>query len=457
MAKFVRTSKYRHVFAAVPRKETTWDGVKLTKNAWDSNFVTVNPSWVAVSWQVGGGGAVGVINVNTVSKLDKVPMITGHKGPVLDLEFNPFNDSVIATVSEDCYGKIWVIPPDFTGNQEKESQLLKGHQRKVGNVSWNPTAENVLATGGTDYAIKIWDVSTGDEKFNFAGHGGIIQSLNWNYDGSLLTSFCKDAKLRVFDPRQSSPIGVVDGHNGVKGGRAMFLGKHDKIFSVGFGKTSERQYYIYDVKNLTAPVIGPVNIDNQAGMLMPFYDEDSDLIFLAGKGDGTIRYYEYETNSDGKPEVHFCSQYASNESTAAIGCMPKRGVDVNTCEIMKFFRVVVTTTPNIFRMEPLSFKVPRKSDLFQEDIFPDCRSDEPAITADQWFSGESSKPKTKSLRGGFQKKEQGQATFQKKEDHHDAHSSEADLKKENDELKKRIAHLEAEIAKIQAQQTQTPN
>jgi coronin-1B/1C/6 len=456
MAKFVRTSKYRHVFAAAPRKETVRDGVKLTKNAWDSNFVTVNPQWVAVSWQVGGGGAVGIINVNTVSKLDKVPMITGHKGPVLDLEFNPFNDNVIATVSEDCYGKIWVIPPDFQGTEEKESQLLKGHQRKVGNVAWNPTAENVLATGGTDYAVKIWDVSTGDEKFNFGGHGGIIQSLNWNYEGALLTSFCKDQKLRVFDPRQSSPVGVVDGHQGVKGGRAMFLGKHDKIFSVGFGKTSERQYFIYDVKNLSAPILGPVNIDNQAGMLMPFYDEDSDLIFLAGKGDGAIRYYEYELNaSTEKPEVHYCSQYTSNESTAAIGCMPKRGVDVNTCEIMKFFRVCASGSAGIFKMEPLSFKVPRKSDLFQEDIFPDCRSDEPALTADQWFSGESSKPKTKSLKGGFQKKEGGAVTFQKKDDQ-EAQLGDADLKKENAELKKRIAHLEAEIAKLQSQQSQTP-
>jgi coronin-1B/1C/6 len=416
--------------------------------------VTANPSYVAISWQVGGGGAVGIINANVPSKLDKPPLIAGHKGPVLDLEFNPFNDNVIATVSEDCYGKIWVIPPGgLQGNEEKESQLLKGHQRKVGNCSWNPTAENVLATGGTDYAVKIWDVNTGDEKFNFAGHGGIIQSLNWNYEGALLTSFCKDFKLRVFDPRQSSPVGTVDGHQGVKGGRAMFLGKHDKIFSVGFGKTSERQYFIYDVKNLSAPVVGPTNIDNQAGMLMPFYDEDSDLIFLPGKGDGAIRYYEFEDKGE-KPEVHYCSQYSSNDPTAAIGCMPKRGVDVNTCEIMKFFRVVATGSAGNFKMEPLSFKVPRKSDLFQEDLFPDCRSDEPAITADQWFAGESSKPKTKSLQGGFQKSEQGAVSFQKK-DASDVHHSDSDLKKENEELKKRIAHLEAEIAKLQAAHTQT--
>jgi len=141
--------------------------------------------------------------------------------------------------------------------------------------------------------------------------------------------------------------------------------------------------------------------------------------------------------------VHFCSQYGSNDPTSAIGCMPKRGVDVNTCEIMKLFRVQGT------KLEPLSFKVPRKSDLFQEDIFPDCRSDEPSLTPQQWFGGENAKPKTKSLQGGFQKKVESAASFQRK-DESEVQLSETDLKKENAELKKRVAYLEAEIAKLQS-------
>jgi len=346
-------------------------------------------------------------------------------------------------VSEDCYGKIWVIPPGFSGTEEKESQLLKGHQRKVGNVSWNPVAENVLATGGTDYFVKIWDVTTGDEKCNLAGHGGIINSLSWCYDGSTLVTFCKDKKLRVFDPRTGTIAGEVNAHQGVKGGRALWLGKHDKIFSVGFGQTSERQYFVFDPKNLSAPLLGPVNIDNSAGMIMPFYDEDSELLFLAGKGDGNIRYYEVEPEAPGKPEVYFVSQYSSNESTAAIGSMPKRGCDVNTNEIVKLFRV------NGTKLEPLSFKVPRKSDLFQEDLFPDCRSDEPALNLEQWLAGENAKPKTKSLQGGFAKRDVGNIGFHKKVEVEDE-GNEGDLKKENAELKKRVAYLEAELAKANA-------
>jgi len=153
-----------------------------------------------------------------------------------------------------------------------------------------------------------------------------------------------------------------------------------------------------------------------------------------------------ENSESGKPEVFYVSQYGSNEPTAAVGSLAKRGCDVNTNEIVRLYRVVGT------KLEPLSFKVPRKSDMFQPDLYPDCKSDEPALTAEQWFAGETANPKVKGLEGGFAKKEQTAATFSKKEDQGEGDLSEADLKKENAELKKRVAYLEAELAKHQAKQ-----
>jgi coronin-1B/1C/6 len=41
-----------------------------------------------------------------------VPLIKGHAGPVVDFEFSPFNDSLLATASEDGTIKLWVIPEE---------------------------------------------------------------------------------------------------------------------------------------------------------------------------------------------------------------------------------------------------------------------------------------------------------------------------------------------------------
>ena len=49
-----------------------------------------------------GGGAFAVIPLSERGKLpDLIPLFKGHSGPVLDTDFNPFNDSVIASGSED--------------------------------------------------------------------------------------------------------------------------------------------------------------------------------------------------------------------------------------------------------------------------------------------------------------------------------------------------------------------
>jgi WD40 repeat protein len=68
---------------------------------------------------------VGRIDVN-------YPKVTGHKNPVLDVAWNPFNDNQLASASEDCTIKLWDIPDGgLTANMEECLLTLEGHQRKV--------------------------------------------------------------------------------------------------------------------------------------------------------------------------------------------------------------------------------------------------------------------------------------------------------------------------------------
>jgi len=444
MSKFVRTSKFRHVFAQTPKRDTAYEGVKLTKQAWDSNFVIANPKWIVIAWQVAGGGAVGALKVGDFGRHDTVPLYTGHKGPVLDLDFNPFNDNIFATASEDCFSKIWVIPEGgIKENTEESAQTLKGHKRKVGSIRFNPVAENILATAGQDYDIKIWDISSGDATSTTSGHGGIIQSLEWSYDGSQIVTYCKDKKIRIVDPRSQKIAGEAESHQGVKGGRALYMGKHPYVFSIGFGKGAQREYAVWDPKNLSEPVLPYVTVDNSAGVIIPFYDEDSDIIFLAGKGDGNIRFFEVIPEEEPKKMVVYLSQYSSNDSGAAYGSAPKRACDVNANEIMRIYKVTGT------QAQPLQFTVPRKSELFQDDIFPPCRSDEPALSGAKWLAGENATPKTKSLEGGFVARAPQQTEFTKSADEK-KELSEPELRKAYEELQKRVAYLEAELAKANA-------
>jgi coronin-1B/1C/6 len=96
------------------------------------------------------------------------------------------------------------------------------------------------------------------------------------------------------------------------------------------------------------------------------------------------------------PFVHYINTYQTSDPQRGIGMMPKRGCDTNTCEIGRFYRL----NNNGF-CQVVSMTVPRKSELFQEDLYPDTASDTPAITADEWAGGMDAMPTTISLRGGF--------------------------------------------------------
>jgi len=436
----VRKSKFRHVWAEQPRTEENWSNIRLTNEAWDSNFCAVNPRWIAIPWYVGGGGAVGILNVLEPGKQQDVPLLTGHEGAVLDLDWNPFYDNVIASSSNDGTCKIWEIPGTPVPTSECKQNLL-GHDKKVGTCKWNPVAENIIATSSADFMVNIYDIRNSSPVLTVAGHEGLISSCEWNYDGSLLATACKDKTLRLLDPRSQAIIGS---HNrktiqGTKGNRCIWLGKRNYIFSCGFGSTNQRQFEVYDPRNLEEPVVKSTKLDSGSGMLMPFYDMDTDILYIAGKGDGNVRYYEL-VFGDENVTVNYIEQFGSNVPTNGCGFMPKRGCDVSVYEVAKLFKV---TPDTVF---PLSFRVPRKNSSFDEEIFPPCSSDEPALHAEQWLGGENSMPRTVSLEGGYVPSNRSMDT--------DFVKTEVEKEPAGEELlrqwraqKDRIAFLEAELAK----------
>jgi coronin-1B/1C/6 len=441
MARFVRQSKYRHVFGTGAKIEFLYDNVRVSKSAWDTNKVTASTKYIGVCWEAGGGGQFAVIDRNSPGKLPaNFPLVSGHKAPVLDLDFSPFNPNVIASVAEDGYGYIWSIPE---GGLQKGldvndvSQTLKGHRRKVGTVSWNPVAENIVVTSSTDFTVKVWDITKGAVTCDIGGHSDNIGSVAWNYDGSKLASACKDKKARLMDPRSGGISKEFPAHDGNKGSRCIWLGNKDWILTVGLSKTSEREFRIWDVRDLSKHLVFK-SVDTAAGQLMPFYDPDSAMLYLAGKGDGNIRYYEL---TDEAPYFHYLSEYKSASPQIGCGLLPKLACNVGECEIA----VLLKATPS--NIEPISFKVPRKSDLFQDDLFPPTAGEEPALSAAEWLSGKNATPKLVSLEAGYVPPKNKALVVDKVEEVAEKELTPLEMKNRISELENRVAYLEAEIAK----------
>ncbi|KAJ4309677.1 Coronin-like protein crn1 [Fusarium piperis] len=386
--RFVRASKYRHVFGKSTRKEFCYDNIHISRNAWDTNLVKVNPEYLSVNWDASGGGAFAVIPLNERGKVpDQIPLFRGHTASVLDTDWNPFNDNIIASASEDGKVFIWEVPQGFTLHTDAEDIVdvaplskLAGHSRKVGQVLFNPSAENILASASGDFTVKIWDVGTGQSPLVLR-HNDIVQSLSWNASGSMLVTTSRDKKIRVWDVRQEKPVHEAPGHGGAKNSRAVWMGEHNRFATTGFSRMSERQIALWE-PGRTEPIGGFTMLDSISGVCMPFWDDGSNCLYLAGKGDGNIRYFEYEND-----KFEFLSEYKSADPQRGIAFMPRRGINVHDNEVMRAYKTV-----NDAYVEPISFTVPRRAETFQADIFPPATGIHPAASAKEWLDGKTGIP-----------------------------------------------------------------
>ncbi|CAB1345146.1 unnamed protein product [Coregonus sp. 'balchen'] len=338
----LQESKFRHVFAQAWKAEHCIDDVRVSRVTWDGPLC-----------------ASGRIDQAT-------PTVCGHAAPVLDVQWCPHDDNVIASASEDC--TVWQIPDGgLTGPMTEPVVTLEGHSKRVGILAWHPTAFNVLLTAGCDNLVCVWDVGTGELVYQIAdAHPDLIYSVSWNREGSAICTVCKDKALRVIDPRRGTVLKVKEKvHDGTRPMRAVFL-SDGKILTTGFSRMSERQLALWDTRDMSEPM-AVQEMDTSNGVLLPYYDPDTNMVYLCGKGDCTIRYFEV---TDESPYVHFLSLYSSKEPQRGAGFLSKRGVDVN-----KY--------------------------LFQGDLYPDTASVEPSLLAEDWIAGQDAPPLLVSLSGGY--------------------------------------------------------
>ncbi|XP_029618935.1 coronin-1C-A isoform X1 [Salmo trutta] len=390
----VRASKFRHVFGQALKNDQCYDDIRVSRVTWDSSFCAVNPKFVAIIIEASGGGAFLVLPLNKSGRIDKAyPTVCGHTGPVLDIDWCPHNDQVIASGSEDCTVMVWQIPENglVTGLSEPVV-ALEGHSKRVGIITWHPTARNVLLSAGCDNLIIIWNVGTGEAMIQLEDmHPDVIFSACWNRNGSLICTACKDKTIRVIDPRKEEIVGEKEkAHEGARPMRAIFL-SDGNVFTTGFSRMSERQLALWNPQAMDE-AISVHEMDTSNGVLLPFYDPDTNVVYLCGKGDSSIRYFEI---TDEAPFVHYLSTFTTKEPQRGMGYMPKRGLDVNKCEIARFYKL------HERKCEPIIMTVPRKSDLFQDDLYPDTAGPDCAIEAEDWFEGKNGEPILISLKNGY--------------------------------------------------------
>jgi len=330
-------------------------------------------------------GTLCVVPLTSTGAVDRddLPLIVQDDEAALNaFAFHPFDEHLVATAAQDAKAYLWRFPEGgLTENITSPTQtFVGGHASRLVLIDFHPLAEGVLLTVGADKTIKLWDVESGANRLALTDHRDQITSFSWNADGSQLATFCKDKKLRIFDPRGQAVVSEVVAHEGTKGGRTQWLTSLDKILTTGFTRQSEREFRVWDHRSLGKP-LATQKLDVSPATLLPVFDNDTGVLFLSGKGDGLMRTFEV---IDSDPFFFPLLEYKSNKPAAGIACVPKRNLNVMECEIARFYKLSQR------EVIPISFMVPRlNKDFFQDDLFPDTWDGQPVYSADSWFGGAS--------------------------------------------------------------------
>ncbi|KAK9686045.1 WD domain, G-beta repeat [Popillia japonica] len=378
MAWRFKASKYKNAAPIVPKPETYVRDVCVGSYQTYGNNITASAKFMAFNWDH-AGSSLAVLPIDDSGRKNKLmPLLYAHTDTVTDMDFSPFHDGLLATGSQDCLVKVWNIPEDGLQESLSNPECTFSHkQKRVETVGFHPTAEFLLYS--TSYTVlTLWDLLSEQEIYMNQDHTDVIQSVSWKRDGTLLATSNKDKQVRIIDPRASDCcIKTASSHQSIKDSRVVWLGENDKILTTGFDAQRFRQIIVRDLRKFAEPEKS-LELDCSTGILIPLYDADTGMLFLAGKGDSTIGYMEV---SDKEPYLTEGIRH-SGEQTKGACLVPKRALNVMQGEVN---RVLQLTSSSVI---PITYQVPRKTYRdFHADLYPDTPGYSTELTASMWMSG----------------------------------------------------------------------
>ncbi|XP_014839087.1 PREDICTED: coronin-7-like isoform X1 [Poecilia mexicana] len=389
------TSKFRHIQGAVMHRDkhiTNIRNLNLTTPGECDGFC-VNRQRVAVPLAIAGGQIAVFERSGPGRQPDTALPTIQNSVNVADFSWDPFDTHRLAVAGDDAKIRMWQVPEGGLKETLTEPKLvLQGHTEKIYSIKFHPLASGVLVSSSYDLTVRLWNLESGEQVKILTGHQDQVFGMAWSPDGKLLATVCKDGKVRIYDPRKSTaPVQEGPGPEGHRGARVVWVCDGKYLLVSGFDSRSERVLYLFSADSLSSGPIANASLNVSPSTLIPFYDPDTSVVILTGKGDTRVYIYELVPED---PYFIECSSFNSPEPHKGLAFLPKTECNVRDVEIAVGLMLTKTT------IEPVAFRVPRvKKEFFQDDVYPDTAVWwEPALTASAWLSGSNGQHKKLSLK-----------------------------------------------------------
>ena len=154
-----------------------------------------------------------------------------------------------------------------------------------------------------------------------------------------------------------------------------------------------RFYRLWDTRNLSKHVAQGSYSDG-IGVTHLTCDHDHSVVYAHHRGEMQITVWKYNTASPS--HMVPLETHTSPEPVKCFGVMPKWVIEPSKHEVIRAAKCT-----NKGNLEMLSFTMRNKSGLFQEDLYPVMKSNEPAGKYEDFAAGKDIKPKTFQIQEGY--------------------------------------------------------
>jgi len=412
MASFLRESKYKNVLITGAPREACYEQLRpVTSSTSESNMLSANSKFLAYIDAAGGGSALAVLPLSSVGKNHipitssayQMPLIRAHTCPVNDFMFNPFDDYILSSCAGDGVIKTWKVPSGGFIADCKESTSTINFSAAAPSLlglNYHPCISSLLAVRSAK-EVSVFDLESGSSVYSTATTDSVsadIMSMAWaSGTRNTISVTCKDKCMYLIDTRQPFSMrgtkcaGI---HQGNRATRHAWCGDHEHIIATtGHSKSNQdRELNVYDTRMFgsatdatskdVVSAVSSTRLDTATGVLLPFYDHDSNLMVLMGKGDVNMKVFEMDSENKMHPVTNIvptgCN--SSTDITRGATLLPKQCNDLMSCEILKGLRLYEHS------IQPISFKIQRgEKKKFHDDLYPPTISGAPAIcTSAEW-------------------------------------------------------------------------